>query len=408
LPDAHPGYITWPQYQDNLRTLRACAQAHGHDRRKSPPGQGPALLQGRVVCGVCGRRMTVRYHRRRAGLAGDYLCQREGIEHGHRICQQIPGSGIDRAIGELLLERVQPVTLELAFAVQAELQARLEEVDQLRRQQVERARYETELARSRYMQVDPNNRLVADALEADWNNKLRALSESQEHYEQQRQRDRTVLDEAGRQQVLVLAQDLPRLWQDPATSDQDRKRMVRLLIEDVTLTKAKTLRVQIRFKAGAARTLVLPLPLNAWQQRMTRPDVLAQIDRLLETLTEGQVASELNRQGYRSGMGRTFTARLVAKIRRAYHLQSRYDRLRRVGMLTLPEIARQLGIHTATVKTWRKHGLLVGHRYNEKNEFLYEPVAEKVPVKQQGVKLSERIHAAQVSPDPTNGVHHEA
>jgi len=165
-----------------VRTLRACAQARGSDRRKSPPGQGPALLQGLVLCGICGLRMTVRYHQNQGKPVGEYVCQREGIAHGHPICQHVPGSGADRAVGELLLEMVQPVTLELAFAVQAELQARLEEVDQLRRQQVERARYEADVARNRYMQVDPNNRLVADALEADWNDKLRALSEAQEHY----------------------------------------------------------------------------------------------------------------------------------------------------------------------------------------------------------------------------------
>ena len=132
-----------------------------------------------MVCGVCGRRMSVRYHKRQGKLVVDYTCQHESHEHGQDVCQQIPGYGIDHAVGELLLEMVQPVTLELAFAVQAELQARLEEVDQMRGQQVQRARYEADVARNRFMQVDPNNRLVADALEADWNDKLRALTETQ-------------------------------------------------------------------------------------------------------------------------------------------------------------------------------------------------------------------------------------
>ncbi|MEE8307529.1 MAG: recombinase family protein, partial [Gammaproteobacteria bacterium] len=259
--DAHPGYISWQQYQDNLGTLRACAQAHGHDRRKSPPGQGPALLQGLVVCGVCGRRMTVGYHSRQGKQVVDYKCQHQHTEHGQGVCQIIPGSGVDHTVGELLLEMVQPVTLELAFAVQAELQNRLEEVDKLRRQQVERCRYEADAARNRFMQVDPNNRLVADALEADWNDKLRALTKAQEQYEQQRQKDKVVLDDQTRQKVLALAQDLPRLWRDPHTSDQDRKRMVRLLIEDVTLIKAKKITAHIRFKGGATRTLVVPRPL---------------------------------------------------------------------------------------------------------------------------------------------------
>ena len=408
IPDAHPAYISWQQYQDHLRTLRACAQAHGSDRRKSPPGQGPALLQGLVLCGICGLRMTVRYHQNQGKPAGEYVCQREGIAHGHPICQHVPGGGVDRAVGELLLEMVQPVTLELAFAVQAELQARREEVDQLRRQQVERARYEADVARNRYMQVDPNNRLVADALEADWNDKLRALSEAQEHYEQQRQKDQIVLDEAGRQKVLALTQDLPRLWKDPQTRDQDRKRMVRLLVEDVTLTKAQEVRVQIRFKAGATRTLMLPLPPNAWQRRMTRPEVVAEIDRLLKTSTEEQIAGRLNQQGHRSGTGQPFTSSLVGKIRRAYHLRSCYDHLREAGLLTLPEIARQLSVNPKTVKIWRNHGLLTGHPYNDKKECLYEPVGQNALGKHQGIKLAERAHAARVIPNPTNEVHHEA
>lgn len=411
IPDAHPGYISWQQYQDNLRTLHACARAHGLDRRNSPPGQGPALLQGLVVCGVCGRRMTVRYHTRQGGQMVDYNCQRAYHEHGQPVCQTIPGSSIDRAIGNLLLEMVQPVTLELAFAVQAELQARLQEVDQLRRQQVERARYEAELARNRFMQVDPNNRLVADALEADWNDKLRALTEAQEHYERQRQKDRIVLDEASRQKVLALAQDLPRLWHDPGTSDQDRKRMVRLLIEDVTLIKAGKITVKIRFKGGATRTLTLPVPLSAWEERMTGPEVIRQIDQLLDTCTDASVAGELNRRGYRSGMKLEFTPRIVAKLRRNYGLKCRYDRLRERGFHTAQEMAAELGVSPGAIKTWRAHGLLQGYEYNDKGERLYElPPQNQRPKKQQGRcgRLSERRKYTPFTSHATNKVHHEA
>ncbi len=408
IPDAHPGYIDWQQYQDNQRTLRACAQAHGRDRRQSPPGQGPALLQGMVMCGVCGQRMTVRYHRRRDRLVGDYLCQREGIAHAHRICQQIPGSAIDQAVAELLLEMLEPVTMELAFAVQAELQARLDEVDRLRQQQVQRARYEMELARSRYMQVDPNHRLVADELEAEWNSKLRALGEAQQQYEQQRQADRAGLDQETKDQVLALAQDLPRLWHDPGANDQDRKRVVRLLIEDVTLIKVEQVRAQIRFKAGATRTLELPLPLNAWQQRITSEATVDCLRQILPTCTEKQAADELNRRGCRSGTGQPFTAQLVGKLRRRYRLTTRHETLRQAGMLTLAELAQQLGVHPKTVKIWHERGLLTGHVYNDKNECLYEPPVGDGPVRQQGVKLSERAHAAKVLPNPIHEVHREA
>jgi len=339
------------------------------------------------------------------------MCQHESTNHGKSLCQQVPGSGIDRAIGQLLLEMVQPVTLELALAVQAELQARAEQTDQLRRQQVERARYEAELARSRYMQVDPNNRLVADALEADWNNALRALSETQEQYERQRQKDLAVLDDQGRQKVLALAQDLPRLWHDQRTCDQDRKRMVRLLIEDVTLTKGQSIRVQVRFKGGATRTLTLARPLNAWEERTTSPEVIRQIDQLLDTYTDAKVAEEINRRGCRSGMKLEFTATIVAKLRRKYGLKCRYDRLRAQGLLTLNEMAAILGVARKTVRVWRTHGLLRGHEYNDRRERLYElPPQDQRPRKQQGLrgKLTERARQAPFLSHAANEVHHEA
>ncbi len=406
LPDTHPGYITWEQFQQNQQRFREYAQAYGLDRRKSPPGQGPALLQGLVVCGICGQRMTVRYHKRNGRLDTDYLCQRHGIEYAQPICQSVPGAGIDQAIGELLVQMIEPVTLEVALAVQQELQSRLDEADQLRHQQVERARYEADLAQNRYMQVDPNNRLVADSLEADWNEKLRALTEAQERYEQQCQADRVIFDEQSKARVLSLATDFPRLWRDPQTPDRERKRMVRLLIEDVTLIKAKQITAQVRFKGGSTQTLTLPIPLPAGEARRTGEDVVREIDRMLDHHKDAQIASRLNQRGLRSGTGGAFTSNIVARIRRNYRLKSRHNRLRNAGMLSLAEIAEQLSVTPGTIKIWRDHGLLQAYVYNSKGECLYEPVNGSGPVKSQGQKLSERRRFSEVPPNRTNEVQH--
>jgi DNA invertase Pin-like site-specific DNA recombinase len=408
LPGSHVGYISWEQYQQNQQQLRACAQAHGADRRHSPVGEGPALLQGLVMCGVCGQRMTVRYNQCKAGLTSIYVCQRAGIEHAHPICQVIAGAAVDKAIGELLLETLNPLTLDVALSVEQELRSRLVEVDRLRRQQVERARYEADLAQQRFMKVDPNNRLVADVLEAEWNQKLRVLHESQTQYEQQSQADHTVLDEKAKAQILALAEDFPRLWRDPRTSDRDRKRMVRLLIEDVTLIRTKCITAHVRFKGGSIRRLDLPLPLSAWQLRQTSNEVVRQIDRLLEQHTDANIALELNRLGLRSGMGGAFTRLIVMKIRLNYGLKDRYDRLREAGMLSQEELARALGICTSTVRRWHAHGLLRAHAYNDKNQCLYEPVGQEAPVKNQGKKLSQRRRFPEVVSDLTHEVQHAA
>lgn len=390
IPGAHAGYLSWEDYELNQKRLHESAQAMGSDRRKSPAREGPALLQGLIVCGRCGDRMTVRYHVRHGRLCPDYVCQREGIEHAQPVCQQVPGSGIDEAIGALLMEAVSPVALEVALSVQQELQSRLEEADSLRLKQVERAQYEADLARRRYMRVDPEHRLVADSLEAEWNNKLRTLAAIQQEHERYRQQDRQALSDQQRAAILALAADFPRLWRDPNTPDRERKRMTRLLLEDVTVLRSDMIVLQIRFKGGAARTLTLPLPPNAWQQRVTSPQVVRDIDRMLEDNTDGQIAAILNERGIRSGDGKRFSRTIVARIRRDHSLTPRYGRLRAAGMLTVQEMAAVLGVTPDCIKIWNRNGLLHGHPYNDRNECLYEAPVDNPPHKAQGHKLSER------------------
>ena len=166
LPDAHPGYISFDEFERNQRQLAGNARAHGAERAAGPAREGPALLQGLLVCGRCGRRMTVRYHQRGDSLVPDYKCMGEAIQSGTPACLAIPGQGVDAAIGQLLLETVTPLALEVALSVQTELEARAGDADRLRRQHVERAQQRAELARRRYLAVDPGNRLVADTLEA--------------------------------------------------------------------------------------------------------------------------------------------------------------------------------------------------------------------------------------------------
>jgi len=408
FPDAHPGYITCEQFDANLARLRDNARAHGSERRKSPPREGPALLQGLVICGVCGRRMTVRYHSRKGRPWPEYICQSECIETASRRCQSIPGSGIDEAIGERLVETVTPVTLEVALQVQAELEARADEADALRRQRVERARYEADLARRRFMEADPGNRLVVDVLEAQWNEKLRALHDAQEELAHRRAEDHLTIDGERRRQILALAADFPRLWNDPKTPHRERKRMARLLLEDVTLTKGDEVHAGVRFRGGATQSLTVPLAQPAWQLRQTSAEVVAEIDGLLDDHTEGRIARILNERGHLSGEGLPFHAIMVQRIRRDYELKTRYDRLREAGMLTLEEIAGLLGISTRTVKTWRRHGLLRAHAYNDKNEYLYEHLGDDPPAKKQGSKLSKRRRFPEVAPNPTKEVQYEA
>jgi DNA invertase Pin-like site-specific DNA recombinase len=406
--DAHPGYVTWEQFEENQWRLRENAQATGQDRRRSPPREGPALLQGLAVCGKCGSRMTVRYHMRATKLIPEYVCQSDGADHIVSICQRVLGEQVDYAVGQLLLDSITPLALEVTLTVQLEIQARLDEVDRLHRKAVERARYEADVAQRRYLHVDPGNRLVADSLEADWNDKLRALSAAQAEYDKRCQSDRGVISEQQRVSIAALAHDFPRLWRNPKTSDRERKRLVRLLLEDVTLVRTDQLTAHVRFKGGISNTLTLPFPLNAWQLRTTSPEVVREIDQLLDHYTYPQIASILNDRGLRSGGGKPFIPRIVARIRKRYGLMSRYDRLRKAGMLTVDEMAAILGITPQWVKIWNRHGLLRSHAYNDNNDRLYEHPGNNPPRKAQGVKLSKRRLVNEVVAPGTQEVQCEA
>jgi hypothetical protein len=268
---------------------------------------------------------------------------------------------------------MSPMAIELALAIWEEIRQRQHETDRLRRQHVERAQYEADLARRRYMQVDPSNRLVANSLEAEWNNKLRALSDAQEQYEQHKRADEATGRQIDRDRVFSLVKDFPAIWKDPNTPQRERKRMVALLIEDVTLTKAESIVVNVRFRGGATTTLELPLPLNAWQGRMTPKATVQLIDDLLEEHTDAQVATILNERGVLSGAGAPFSSDAVRWVRNSAGLKSLKQRLREKGWLTTDEYAAKLGVHYQSVRSWRKRGILRARPCNERGQWLFEP-----------------------------------
>lgn len=373
LLDAHPGYISWEQYERNEQRLRQNAVAYGIDRRQGPPREGPALLQGLVVCGICGSRLTVRYKSRGNKLMPEYTCHVRTMNHREPMCQQIPGAVVDAAVGELLVELMTPEALELSLAVQEQIGKQLEQADRLRRSQVERAEYEAELARSRFMQVDPSNRLVADSLEAEWNEKLRALEAAREEYERGREEDQRRFGEEQRERILALASDFPALWNDEATPCRERKRMAALLIEDVTIVKRDVITVHIRFRGGRTQTLTIPIPLNAWQKKMTDPQVIAEMDRLLDEHTDGEVADLLRERGMQTGAGDPFTSKSVKWARRRWGLKNLRERLRDSGMLTLEEMAEVVGATKETVRTWRIKGFVEARQTDDKGTWLYVP-----------------------------------
>jgi len=385
IPGAHPGYITLDQWETNIAKLAANAAAHGRDRAAGPPREGPALLQGIIICGRCGRRMTVRYHARGSRQVPTYACQRDGIENARPFCAVIPGHTLDEHVGQLLIDTLTPLATEAALQVSAELAQRAADADALRAAHVERARYHADLARRRYLAVDPANRLVAGTLEADWNTALRALGDAQAAYDQARTRHDGQLTDAQKNRIAQLVTDLPGIWNDPATPMRERKRIARLLLTDVTVTRTSdTITAHVRLAGGQHHTLTMPVPEPAWKLRQTPAATIAEIDRLLDRHTCAEIAGILRQRGLPNGVGQPLTPVMVQRVIRTYQLPSRRQRLADTGLIPLAQMAGLLGVSTSTVKDWYHAGIVTGQRYNDKGEVLYHPPGPNPPALHQG------------------------
>src|SRR5712671_6608234 len=341
MPGMHPGYIDWELFEANQRRLAENARAFAGERRSGPPREGPALLQGRVLCGLCGERMGVRYHQEHGRMVPIYICQETSVRRGGKVCQTVPGKVVDTAVANLMIELMTPMTLAVTLDVQRELEARAIETDTLRRKHVERLRYDAELARRRYMKVDPANRLVADSLESEWNDKLRLHAEAAEEYERRSKEQAEKLNAKARRQILNLAEQLPQIWNDERVGIRERKRIVRLLVEDVTLIKSESITAHVRLSGGATRTLLLERPLPIAKIRKVKPEIVAKVDSLVDNHCDREIAEVLNQHGWRTWEGKPFNLKKVAFIRGAYKLSSRRDRMRRRGMLTTGEVCYQ-------------------------------------------------------------------
>ena len=159
---------------------------------------------------------------------------------------------------------------------------------------------------------------------------------------------------------------------------RDRKRMAQLLIDDVTLVKNEELHVHIRFKGGAAESLVLPLPENAWRKRLTHPDVVTRIAQLLELYDDDrQAAEQLNAEGFLTGARKPFNIDAVSWVRYSHGLKTRKERLRESGRLTTCEMAGRLGLSVATVRQWVRDGHLTAERHGRKATWLINPIDEQ-------------------------------
>ena len=316
IRDHHDGYIDWDRFIANRQRL-AANRTNG-EVLPNPAREGLCLLQGLALCGQCGRRLTVRYTGN-DGIYPVYQCSwrhREGL--ASRACLSVPATPLDQAISERLVHAVTPVTIDLALAALADLEARDREIGGQWRMRIERARYEAELAERRYELVDPSNRLIAATLEQRWNDAMQRLHDLEAElaaFEQQAMRAVTA---EQKRQIMQLAEDFPRLWTAPTTTHRDRKRILRLLVRDVTVSKGpepKAIRLDICWQGGATETLEVQLPPNRAEAVRYPEAFVSRVRELAVDHHDDEIVQLLGAEGYQSSTGKPLTQSMIQWVR---------------------------------------------------------------------------------------------
>src|SRR5262249_12035845 len=354
IPDHHRGYITQEQFFANRQRL--ASNRANSEVLAGPAREGLCLLQGLLLCGTCGRRLGVRYTGN-GGIYPIYQCvwqHREALTS--RACMVVPFKPLDAAIADRVVAAVTPLTIELALKALTSLEERDEAIAAQWRRRIERARYDADLAERRYEAVDPHNRLIASTLEQRWNDAAQRVLELETEFANfERQALRTITAEQKRQ-ILQLAGDFPRLWTAPTTEARDRKRMIRLLIKDITVVKrpaCKLLQLQIRWQGGATEVVELQLPPNRADALRYSASVIDRVRALAREHDDDDIAALFNREGLTSSTGKPFTACMISWIRFKHRIAGPS---RPPGTLTVNEVCERYGVSMHVVYYWIERG----------------------------------------------------
>jgi Recombinase zinc beta ribbon domain len=287
LRDHHPAYIAWEEFMANQRKLQSNAPPRLPDQ-SGAPRRGAALLQGLALCGRCGRKMTVHYFGKCAHAR--YECRAPLRSGGDsQTCWLVAGPRIDEAVAKLFLDTVQVPEIELGLEVIHQAERQTAEVDKQWKLRLERARYEARLAERRYKAVDPDNRVVARSLEREWNEKLQELEVAERGYQAARQHDKLELSESDRARVLALAKDLRQVWNAETTTHADRKNLLRMLVQQVTLTPIdvpeRLTRIQVLWRTGAISDFTIPRPKVTTRDATSEREIVESIRSLMKQKT---------------------------------------------------------------------------------------------------------------------------
>jgi DNA invertase Pin-like site-specific DNA recombinase len=365
IRDHHRGFIDWATFEANQSRLAQNTHPSPH-QAGGAVREGAALLQGIAKCGSCGRNLRV-YYRGRNSTPG-YYCAGNTISNGRgERCLQIGGRQVDDAVAEAFLAELAPAGLDAALKAAEQLESDHDSVLAQFRREVERAEYEAQRAERRYRAVDPENRLVARGLEADWEERLRQLEAARAELTRREQQRPRALGPEERAAIRSLGNDLKSVWSAPTTTDRDRKELLRALLEEVIIGLQRDefrAHLTMRWRGGAITQLDVPMPRFQPMGPRTDEDTISLLRRLAALYPDDVIAGIFNRQGRKTATGERFTANQVGSLRR-YRKIPRFQppaEPPQGHLATIRKAAQILALNTSTIHRWLSDGFIAGEQ----------------------------------------------
>jgi DNA invertase Pin-like site-specific DNA recombinase len=362
VPNTYPAYLSYEQYLVNRQYLRD--NLYNFEKKgRGAAREGVALLQGLLLCGRCGRRMTVSH----GSSYHAYQCRRAQMYYAERQCQGFGTHYLDQAVSDIFLEAMQPAGLETMLAAFAHLEQERQTLDQHWQRRRERARYEVERARRQYDAVDPGHRLVARELEKRWDDALQAQEQLEQEYALVQRTELLPLSEEDQELVRQLAADLPGVWRAETTTAVDRKRLLRLVLTEVTLTThpaERSAEVTILWCGGAITQHHVQCPPIGWHMR-TKTSVVERLRCLAQQYPDHRIAEQLNAEGILTQTGKPWTNARVYAMRKQYRIptacpvNTKQTAARADQLMPAKAAARLLGVSPSLIQLWVQQGVLV-------------------------------------------------
>ena len=366
IRDHHEGFIDWETFEQNEARIAANQRPRPHANGDGPVREGAALLQGLATCGHCGRALRVYYSGRNS--TPGYFCAGSHLTNGRaERCVSVGGQQIERAVAAAFLDSLAPAGLESSLAAAEQLEGEYDAALAQWRREVERLHYQAQRAERRYRAVDPDNRLVARGLEAEWETSLRELQAARTELQGRKSTRPRALAADERQARLALGTDLERVWCAPAISDRDRKELLHTLLEEVIITvdrRAAQAHLTLRWVGGLLSDLQVPLRGPRHAPIRTDEDTMDLVRRLAVHYSDALIAGLLNRQGRRTATGLRFTANRVNNLRNHWGIPrcQASSQGAEGELLTVQETANQLDVAASTVHRWLNDGFIRGEQ----------------------------------------------